>query len=55
MTYYITLEVRVQKSLGQRGQDKLRDAILSVLDEAGRTNDLPYNPDIATATISEEA
>jgi hypothetical protein len=49
--YYVTVEVRTQKALGTNQQEKLRSAILSVLDDA---DPLPYVVDIPTATIGGE-
>lgn len=47
--YYVTIEVRTRKPLGTDQQDKLRDAILTSLDEAFPK--LPYSADCVTATI----
>jgi len=52
MTYYITIEVRTKKALGTIQQDKLRDAVLSALDDAGK--EIPYGADCVTASIGGE-
>jgi hypothetical protein len=49
--YYITIEVRTHKALGTAQQEKLRGAVLAVLDNA---DPLPYVADIPTATIGGE-
>jgi hypothetical protein len=54
MTYYITLEVRTKKALGTDQQDKLRDAVLKALDDAGGEKNIPYGPDFVTASIGGE-
>lgn len=52
MTYYITLEVRTKNALGTEQQDKLRDAVLRAIDEAGKK--IPYGADCVTASIGGE-
>lgn len=49
--YYVTIEVRTAKALGTNQQEKLRSAILAVLDDA---DPLPYVVDIPTAQIGGE-
>lgn len=53
-TYYITLEVRTKKALGSEQQNKLRDAVLRVIDEATSTKEIPYGLDFVTASIGGE-
>ena len=52
MTYHVTIEVRTPKTLDDRQQNWLSNAILEALDKADPK--IPYGADAVTATVSVE-
>lgn len=52
--YYVSVEVHTKSRLSEVQQDKLREAVLNVLDDADRDKKLPYVVDIPTAQIDGE-